>query len=283
MWLPWQWAVVFAAVLGLAGLASRASSRRAVVAAGAFEREAALVLVLYAIWQAAGDVTFMEVNGALAKGRWIWHFERATRFVNEAWLQHRFLPYPRLIQAFNVYYGGVHVPVTIGFLVWVFVRHRDRYRPVRNVLALVTLACLVIRFVPVAPPRMFPEYGFVDTANLYHQSVYGPMGTGVSSQLAAMPSVHIAWAVMVGAGAVLLTRSRWRWAALGHTVVTALVVVVTANHWWLDGVVAFALFAPAIAAQRAIERVTGRTRPSPRNGPPLDDAVRVPAESVGTG
>jgi hypothetical protein len=265
MWLPWQWAAVFAVILGAAGLASRRAEHRVVVAAGAFEREAALVFVLYAIWQAASDVTFLAVDGAMAKGRAIWDVEQATGFMSEAWLQQRILPYPWLVQAANVYYGGAHVPVTIAFLVWVFVRHRDRYPPIRNVLALVTGACLVIRFIPVAPPRLFPDLGFVDTAALYHQSVYGPMGTGVSSQLAAMPSIHVAWAALVGAGAVLLTTSRWRWWALGHTVVTALVVVVTANHWWLDGAVAVAFFLPAIAIQRLIERTQARwASPPPR-------------------
>jgi hypothetical protein len=78
--------------------------------------------------------------------------------------------------------------------------------------------------------------GFVDTALLYNQSVYGN-GLAVD-QLSAMPSVHVAWAVVVGWYAVKVSTSRFRWLAVGHTAMTVFCVVATANHWWLDGIVA---------------------------------------------
>ena len=108
--------------------------------------------------------------------------------------------------------------------------------------------------------------GFVDTAILYHQSVYGRIGTGIASQLSAMPSVHVAWALLVGFGAVMVSSSRTRWFVLAHPIVTVLVVVATGNHFWLDGIVAAALLAMALFAQRwsPIEalRQSGRT-PAP--------------------
>jgi hypothetical protein len=123
------------------------------------------------------------------------------------------------------------------FLIWLFVRHRDKYRPVRATMAWTTLFCLFIQLVPVAPPRMFA--GFVDTAARYDQSVYNH---GLAAdQLSAMPSVHVAWAVVVGWYAVRISTSRWRWIAAGHTAMTVFVVVATANHWWLDGIVATAV------------------------------------------
>src|ERR1700748_2978520 len=101
-------------------------------------------------------------------------------------------------------------------------------------MAWTTFFCLVIQLLPVAPPRMLP--GFVDTAMLYNQSVYA--GGLAADQLSAMPSVHVAWAVLVGWGVVHVSTSRWRWAAVVHPVLTILIVVATANHYWADGIVA---------------------------------------------
>src|SRR5258708_38033477 len=73
-----------------------------------------------------------------------------------------------------------------------------------------TAACLVVQLIPVAPPRMFQQLGFVDTALRYGQSVYGAVGSGFADQLSAMPSVHVAWAVLVGAYVITLSPSPWR-------------------------------------------------------------------------
>jgi PAP2 superfamily len=96
--------------------------------------------------------------------------------------------------------------------------------------------------------------GFVDTGRLYGQSVYTQLGRGASDQLSAMPSVHIGWAVLVGLVVVTVSTSRWRWLVLAHPILTAVVVVVTANHWWLDGVVAVALLAAAVWVDRSGRR-----------------------------
>ncbi|MGH3125514.1 MAG: phosphatase PAP2 family protein, partial [Streptosporangiaceae bacterium] len=69
--------------------------------------------------------------------------------------------------------------------------------------------------------------------------------------LSAMPSVHVGWSLLVALVVVQVSRSRWRWLALGYPVFTLLAVVVTANHFWLDGIAAAALLALALAVQRA--------------------------------
>jgi hypothetical protein len=71
-----------------------------------------------------------------------------------------------------------------------------------------------------------------------------------------MPSLHIGWAVLIAVGLIATTRSKWRWLWLGHPILTVLVVVGTANHWWLDGVVALLLLAGAMALAAAPERWT---------------------------
>ena len=89
-------------------------------------------------------------------------------------------------------YAIAHAPALIIFLVWLFVRHRDRYPVVRNTVALVTGVCLCMHFVPAAPPRLFPELGFVDTAKVYEASpaVAGtaPAATCGSTSFCSWPS-----------------------------------------------------------------------------------------------
>src|SRR3954463_4848375 len=137
------------------------------------------------------------------------------------------------MEAANLYYAAMHMTVMLTFLVWLFVRHRAQYRPVRQVMAWTTLGCLLVQLLPVAPPRMV---GLVDPGLLYNESVYSN-GLPVD-QLSAMPSVHVAWAVFVGYYAWRVGSSRWRWIAPAHAALMTFVVVATGNHWWMDGIVA---------------------------------------------
>src|SRR3954454_19627908 len=276
MWLPWPPAILMAGLLWAGVWFGRRSSDRRVVVARAFAGETALVLALYSLWRVAGTISVWNVDGALGRGRSIWDLEQAIHLPSELRLQQIFLEHPLWIQAANGYYAIAHVPAIIALLLWAFIYHRDRYPRVRNVLALVTGACLVVQLVAVAPPRMYPGLGFVDSGHLYGQSVYTAVGTGVSDQLSAMPSLHVGWAVLVGVAAVLISSSRWRWLVLAHPVVTLVVVAATANHWWLDGVVAAAILALAALADdrvrrwfvaRRRSRATGET-PPPVPGPP---------------
>jgi len=103
----------------------------------------------------------------------------------------------------------------------------------------------------VAPPRLLPLTGMTDTGLAYGQSVYGTHGGIDADQLSAMPSIHIGWALLVALVVVATARTRWRWLALAYPVLTTLAVVVTANHFWLDGIAAAVVLALAIWAQRA--------------------------------
>jgi membrane-associated phospholipid phosphatase len=85
----------------------------------------------------------------------------------------------------------------------------------------------------------------------YGQSVYGSDAGFNPDQLSAMPSVHVGWALLVAIVIVNVSRSRWRWLALGYPAATLLAVVVTANHFWLDGVASAILLALALLVQRA--------------------------------
>src|SRR5216683_2568359 len=138
---------------------------------------------------------------------------------------------------------------------WIW--HLDR---VRTALVALTGACLLIQLIPVAPPRMLPGTGLVDTAVLYHQSVYAAHTGFEADQLSAMPSVHVGWAILVAIMVITAARSPWRWLALLYPVLTTLAVVVTANHFWLDGIVAGLLLALVLLVQYAISRAAARYR-----------------------
>lgn len=259
MWLSWDMGALLAVCLAGTGAATKRLTERRWALIADFLVEASLVASLYAVWQLITTVVNTGAKGAIPHGRWVLDVERWMRLPSEASWNHAILGQKLLVEACNGFYAIVHVPALGIFLVWLFLRHRDQYPEIRNALAILTLACFAIHLIPVAPPRLISGTGFVDTALRYHQSVYGPVGTGISDQVSAMPSVHIAWAALIAWGAIKAGTGRWRWLVLLHLVISMVVVVVTANHFWLDGLVAIALLVPSAYLGRAIRLMTLRT------------------------
>ena len=249
--LTWRQAALAAAVLAAVAAHHHSTRRARVVAIGRFTGETALLAALFALWQYAGSFTFMSPDGGLPRGRWLWHAERWLHLPSETALQRVFLPHPLIIQFANLYYAALHFTVLLITLAWLFIWHRDRYRHIRTTVVLFTASALIIQFVPVAPPRMLGGTGLVDTAVRYGQSVYGAVAGFNADQLSAMPSIHVGWAVIVAVAVVGASRSRWRWLAVLYPVLTTLIVVITANHYWLDGVAAGLLVCLALALQKA--------------------------------
>jgi PAP2 superfamily len=238
MWLPWKPALELAAVSLTVGLCTKTSLKPKLRVVSAVAKETSLILGLYALWQRAGEVSIMHVGGALERGRQLVDFEQAIHLPSEATLQRLILPHPLWVQFSNGYYAIMHVPALVIFLMWAFWRDRIHYARWRTVMAASTAACLAIQLIPVAPPRMLTDLGFVDTALLFKQSVYSALGRGMAGQLAAMPSVHVGWALIIALGMWQITKSKWRWLGVMHAVLTVLVVSATANHYWVDGIVA---------------------------------------------
>ena len=197
--------------------------------------------MLFVLWRVVGRVSLLHEAGAFSRGRWIWRVERTLHLPSEASVQHPLLAHAALSKLCNDYYSYAHAPFLALTLVWLLWRHRDAYAKWRNLVVAFTGTALLIGLLPVAPPRLIPGLHLVDLANRYHQSVYRSLGHGITDQLSSMPSVHVGWAVLVAAAIISVGRSRWRWVAIAHPVVTAYVVVVTANHYWLDGVASIAV------------------------------------------
>lgn len=249
--LSWRAAAVTSGVIALAVIAARRRKHPRFEVPVAMARETSILLALFALWQFAGSYALISPDGAIDRAQWIWDAERTMHMPSETVLQHAFLPYPLLVQFFNLYYAVLHFPVLIGCLVWLFIRHRGKYPRVRGTVVLFTAGSLLIQLLPVAPPRMLAGDGMIDTALRYGQSVYGSVAGFNADQLSAMPSVHVGWSILVALVVVQISRSKWRWLALSYPVLTTLAVVATANHFWLDGIVAAVLLALVLLVQRA--------------------------------
>jgi PAP2 superfamily len=233
----------------------------------------------------------------MTRGRQIWDLERALHLPSERSTQQLVIHHRLLVHWLNEYYVQVHVPALGILLVWLFVRHRDRYPKVRNVVAMVTGACLLIQMFPVAPPRLLPHLGIIDTGAVVGPSTYAGGAPGID-QLSAMPSMHVAWALIVGGAVIWVSKSRYRWLALLYPIATTVVVVLTGNHYWADAIVAAAVYllatqivrkaAPIWTGRRADPAPADTTQLAPvlvtvESAPPPDRPARVPTRNVPTG
>ncbi|MEU8818238.1 phosphatase PAP2 family protein [Actinoplanes sp. NPDC048796] len=229
-------------------------------------RELLLVAVLFLAYKFGRILVEGHVDEAMRNAASVWDFERLLHLPSESALQTALLPHDFWVRAANCFYAYVHFPATAITLIWMYVRRPEIYLWMRRTLATLTAFALVVHALyPLAPPRMLTSAGMVDTGRLFGPSVYGSPSTDtLSNQYAAIPSLHVGWAVVVAlALAGAFAGHRWRWVWLAHPVITLLVVVVTGNHYWVDAVAAMGLLAVVLAlvprpvvAQPALEPAT---------------------------
>ncbi|HUB75137.1 MAG TPA: phosphatase PAP2 family protein [Solirubrobacteraceae bacterium] len=193
----------------------------------------------------------LRLRLALAHGQSILALERALHIDVERSLDRWLAAHPTLGLVVSDYYDNAHFAVTLGLLGWLWWRRADVYRSLRNMLVLANVFAFAVFWqFPVAPPRMLP--GFVDVVASTH--AIGSWHTGAlasdANQLAAMPSLHIAWAVWCTIVLWRLSASRWlRALAVLYPCATAFAVLATGNHYVLDllgGLVTIALSALAV-------------------------------------
>jgi len=244
-------------------------------------RELLLVAGLFLVYKFGRQLATGHTGEALHNARRVWDLERTLHLPGEGSVQSVLLHGDTLVHIANTFYATVHFPATVAFLVWLYLRRPAHYIWARRVLATVTSAALVLPFVfPLAPPRMLAATGLIDTAKVYGPSVYGPPTSDhLSNQFAAMPSLHFGWALMVAIGLIVATRSRWRWLWLLHPLVTLVVIVGTANHYWLDAIVAAAMLGVALALIHPPHRTAttagrGQAQLAPEEQPVLVGAGR---------
>ena len=175
---------------------------------------------------------------AMENGRIVMDIQRALHTFVEPDLQRVVLQAPQLVvDALNwTYWLSQFVVVGLGLL-WIYLFRNDAFMRIRNwILAANLLGLIGYVLVPTAPPRMFPEEGFVDTlaasASLNHGSGLVELG---SNPFAAMPSLHSADALIIGFALASLVTTRWLkllWTLWPTWVWFA--VMATGNHFWLD-------------------------------------------------
>jgi len=221
----------------------------------------------------AGDT--VDPDPAFHHGEAIIQLQRNIGLYFEDRLQQWYLDLPLdgLIRFWNVYYGVLHFVVAAFALVWLYRQAPEKYRVWRNTLAFTTLLALIgFATFSLMPPRLMDdpglyggcqvyadttpdrlaaagveaagdppcdEFGFVDTIAVYGgwASFGSDEMAAVSNQYAAMPSMHIGWSTWVALVLAPLMRRRWlRALAIAYPLLTLFCIIVTGNHYWIDGV-----------------------------------------------
>ncbi|MDY7105648.1 MAG: phosphatase PAP2 family protein [Actinomycetota bacterium] len=205
--------------------------------------EVALMGSLLAMYRVVRLFSNDELGAAFRNARRVISIEQVFGMFTEAHLQQLALTNEWLIWLLNHYYFAMHFSVTTVVMVVLYLWRPANYRQARLVMIGTTTGGLLLHLVfPLAPPRMLPGHGFVDTLARFGPKIYDSEElASAANQIAAMPSLHVGWALIVCWAVVTSFRTPWRWVAVAHPTLTILAVVLTANHYWLDGLVAAAL------------------------------------------
>ena len=202
--------------------------------------EILLIALSYWTYSLIRNAVPEQKTQALHNADWIWRAEHHLGIAFEESVNHAVNSVTWLIVGMNYYYATLHFVITLSVLVWLFRSHPGRYAAARLALFATTLVALVgYYFYPLAPPRLMNGGDFVDTV-VVHQT-WGSMASGdlkhMSNQYAAMPSMHIGWSLWCGLTIFALASAPWaRILGLLYPVATLIVIVATANHFWLDAV-----------------------------------------------
>jgi membrane-associated phospholipid phosphatase len=183
---------------------------------------------------------FVDGQAGLAfeNARTLVHIERSLGLFFEPGLQAWAKGEEWLLTFANWMYVNSHFLVTTTFLVWLYIARNHAFYFVRNMF-MVAMGFALVGYLayPTAPPRFLPEWGFTDTvANFVGESAENSADV-LYNPFAAVPSMHVAFALMIAIPAFRLVRRRplkALWAV--YPALVTFVVVVTANHYWVDAV-----------------------------------------------
>jgi hypothetical protein len=190
-------------------------------------RELLLVAALYVAYDASRLLAHNDFGPAIARGGKILRFEGDWDLNWEHSFNRLFADHGWIGVLADYWYSSAHYIVTVAVLVWLYRRGRHIYIPARRALAISTILGLALfLLMPTAPPRMLG--GYVDVLSLHAHD-------GFTNQLAAFPSLHAGWSLWVALAVWSATYDvRARALAWAYAVITALVVIGTANHWVVD-------------------------------------------------
>jgi membrane-associated phospholipid phosphatase len=171
------------------------------------------------------------------------------------------------VRIFNFVYFWLDFPLIAALGLWMYARRRPQYTFTRDaILFSGALALVAYNLFPVAPPRLLPETGLIDTLQVFNNASYQAQSTEFFvNPYAAMPSLHVGWALLVATGMVLaFPRNRLVLAlAVLHVLAQSSSTVFTGNHYFLDGAGGLAAAAAGLAfatfMQRTGYRAMGRS------------------------
>ncbi len=252
--------------------------RRARVSSNVMDRardgiaECGLMVALFLMYYVTRGVAAGKEAVAFGHAREVMHFEQRLGLFREIALQTTFLTEPTFVRLLNFVYAYTHLAVLIVFAIWVFTLHSDRYQEIRNTfLAILGTGLAIYILFPLAPPRLFPYTGFVDTLQLYSGINYDQQSIAMLyNPFAAMPSLHVGFALFSGIGVIMVGRRKIHWLiGIAYPVLMATAVVGTANHYILDvivgsfiTIVAY-LIVPRVTRKVVARRTTSRLASSP--------------------
>jgi membrane-associated phospholipid phosphatase len=162
-----------------------------------------------------------------------------------------------LVAFANFMYVNSHFIITTTFLLWLYLARNYAYYYVRNMFMIAMgLALAGYAVFPTAPPRFLPEWGFSDTVASFVGEAADNSANLLYNPFAAVPSMHVAFALMIAIPAIRLVRRRAAKIAWGvYPAIVTFVVMVTANHFWVDAALgAFVAALSAAAASAALAR-----------------------------
>src|SRR6476660_2518663 len=174
-------------------------------------RQFGLFLVVYEGYQVVRGVADGRHAGAIANGLHVMHLERSLGAFFEPGFQQAFLAHEWVIEVANWMYFNSHFVITTAFLVWLYLFRNESFNFVRNMF-LVAMCFALVGYLlfPTAPPRMFPGAGFTDTITVLGHTNHDSSLIGLLvNPYAAVPSMHIAFSLMISVPAMNLVRSAW--------------------------------------------------------------------------
>jgi hypothetical protein len=221
--------------------------------------EVALLGTVEGVYKYGRRLANGRTTAAFHHAHQVWSLERAARLPSERDLQSLLLHSTTLIRAADWIYATAHFPAMLIFLAYMFLARPAHYLWIRRAITVQTLLALAGHLLfPLAPPRMLTGTGLVDTGRVYGPAVYGtPDPHSMANQYAAMPSLHVGWALAIAVGLIAAHRTRWRWLWLLWPATILTVVVGTANHYWLDGIAGSLLLAVGVAVVPRPVRAAG--------------------------
>jgi hypothetical protein len=209
--------------------------------------QAIVVVGVWWAYDAVNNLNPLRAATALGHGSAIVRVETALRLDPERQLNRWLAAHLAFGRWIGGYYGIAHFAVTAAVLVYVWWRHPRCYRVCRNALLGINLIGFVVFWVyPVAPPRMLSGLGFVDVAAAAHSLGAGGPLASQANEYAAMPSLHVAWALWCTFAVWAVRKDRpTRMVAAGYAVLTVVLAMATANHYFFDVVAGAATAATA--------------------------------------